>query len=57
MLTIRLPEDVEQQLSELARGAGQSEADYVLNVLLEHLGDLEDSAIAVPRLQEPEGRT
>jgi len=57
MLTIQLPEDLEEQLCRLAREAGQNETEYVLNVLFEHLGDLEDNAVAVHRLQNPEGRT
>jgi RHH-type transcriptional regulator, rel operon repressor / antitoxin RelB len=52
MMTIKLPEDVEQQISELARGAGQSEAAYVLNVLLKHLEDMEDMLIAEARLED-----
>ena len=52
MMTIKLPEDVEQQISELARGAGQSEAAYVLNVLLKHLEDMEDVLIAEARLED-----
>jgi RHH-type transcriptional regulator, rel operon repressor / antitoxin RelB len=57
MLPIEMPKEVEARISQLARAAGQSEADYVLSVLLEYLGDLEDAAIAVHRLQNPEGRT
>ena len=52
MMTIKLPEDVEQQISELARSAGQSEAAYVLNVLLKHLEDMEDVLIAEARLED-----
>ena len=52
MMTIKLPEDVEQQISELARGAGQSEAAYVLNVLLKHLEDMEDVLMAEARLED-----
>jgi hypothetical protein len=57
MLAIELPEDIEGRICELAREAGQSETDYVLNLLLEHLADLEDGAIAIHRLQNPGGRT
>jgi RHH-type transcriptional regulator, rel operon repressor / antitoxin RelB len=57
MFCIEMPKDLEVRISRLAKEAGQSEADYVLTVLLEYLGDLEDARIAVHRLRNPEGRT
>ena len=57
MLAIEIPKDIEGRICQLAREAGQSEADYVLNLLVGHIADLEDGAIAVQRLQNPEGRT
>jgi RHH-type transcriptional regulator, rel operon repressor / antitoxin RelB len=56
MLSIEMPKEIEARISRLAKEAGQSEADYVVSVLLEYLADLEDAAIAVHRLQNPEGR-
>lgn len=52
MLSIEIPEEIAGRLCRLAREAGQSESDYVLNVLLEYLGDLEDLRIAEERLDD-----
>ena len=57
MISVEIPKDIERRICQLAQESGQSEADYVLNVLLEHIADLEDEAVAVHRLQNPEGRT
>jgi len=46
-LSIELPEDIEERLQELAQRTGRSEASYyVLEAVVEHLGDLEDIYIA-----------
>jgi len=52
MLSIEIPKDIEARVCQLAREAGQSENDYVLKVLLEHLADMEDLRIAEERLED-----
>jgi len=56
MLAIELPEDVETRLDRLALETGRTKAEYVLEAVLEHLDDLEDYALALHRLQNPQGR-
>ena len=46
MLAIEIPGDIEGRICQLAREAGQSEADYVLNLLLEHIADLDSQTRA-----------
>jgi RHH-type rel operon transcriptional repressor/antitoxin RelB len=51
-LSIELPEDIEERLQELAQRTGRSEASYVLEAVVEYLGDLEDIYIAEQRLAD-----
>jgi RHH-type rel operon transcriptional repressor/antitoxin RelB len=46
MLAIRLPEDVEKRLEELARRTGRTKTFYAREAILEHLDDLEDLYLA-----------
>jgi len=46
MLAIRLPEDVEQRLAELAQRTGRSKTFYARQAILEHLDDMEDLYLA-----------
>jgi RHH-type transcriptional regulator, rel operon repressor / antitoxin RelB len=52
MLSIEIPEEIAGRLCRLAKESGQSESDYVLNVLLEYLEDMDDLRIAVERLED-----
>ena len=52
MLTIKLPPEIERRLAALAMAAGRSESDYVHDVLVEYLGDIEDNEIAERRMKE-----
>lgn len=52
MLAIRLPEDVEQRLDDLARRTGRSKTFYAREAILEHLEDLEDLYLAEQQLAE-----
>jgi RHH-type transcriptional regulator, rel operon repressor / antitoxin RelB len=52
MLAIRLPEDVEQRLDELARRTGRSKTFYARQAILEHLDDMEDLYLAEQQLTE-----
>ena len=46
MLAIRLPQDIEQRLAELARRTGRTKTFYARQAILEHLDDLEDLYMA-----------
>ncbi|TCT23858.1 type II toxin-antitoxin system RelB family antitoxin [Thiobaca trueperi] len=52
MLAVQLPSEFEECLIDLAQAAGQTESDYVLDVLLEHLHDAQALRIAEQRLQD-----
>jgi len=52
MLAIRLPEDVEQRLAELAQRTGRSKTFYARQAILEHLDDMEDLYLAEQQLTE-----
>ncbi len=46
MLAIRLPEDIEARLDNLAKRTGRSKTFYAREAILEHLDDLEDLYLA-----------
>lgn len=50
MLAIRLPQEIENRLDELARVTGRSKTFYAREAILEHLDDLEDLYLAEQRL-------
>lgn len=52
MLAIRLPEEIEKRLTDLAKRTGRSKSFYVREALLEHLDDLEDYYLAAARVEE-----
>lgn len=49
MLAIRLPEDIENRLAELARRTGRTKSFYAREAILTHLEDLEDAYLAETR--------
>lgn len=51
-MNISLPAEIEEQLGKLAAQTGSTKASYVKNVILEHLEDLDDLAIAEQRLAD-----
>ena len=53
MLAVRLPEDIENRLSELAKKTGRTKTFYVREAILEHLDELEDKYLAMYRLENP----
>lgn len=60
MLAIRLPEDIEARLENLAKRTGRSKTFYAREAILEHLEDLEDLYLAeqvVRRIDKGEERT
>jgi RHH-type transcriptional regulator, rel operon repressor / antitoxin RelB len=46
MLAIRLPEEIEQRLTDLAQRTGRTKTFYVREAILKHLEDLEDAYLA-----------
>ncbi len=51
MLAIRLPEDIENRLTELAKKTGRTKTFYTKEAILEHLDDMEDKYLALSRLE------
>jgi RHH-type rel operon transcriptional repressor/antitoxin RelB len=47
--SIRLPEDLEVRLDQIAERTGKSKSDYVIEAISEKLEDLEDLYIAEQR--------
>ena len=52
MLAIRLPDDIELRLGNLAKKTGRTKTFYAREAILEHLDDLEDMYLAEQRLIE-----
>lgn len=50
MLAIRLPEDIELRLNNLAKKTGRTKTFYVRKAIFEYLDDLEDLYLAEKRL-------
>ncbi|HEX8403892.1 MAG TPA: DUF6290 family protein [Duganella sp.] len=60
MLAIRLPQDIEARLDNLAKRTGRSKSFYAREAILEYLGDLEDRYLAeqvVQRIRAGEEQT
>ena len=53
MLAIRLPEDIEKRLAQLAAKTGRTKTFYAKEAILEHLDDMEDKYLAMNRLEQP----
>ncbi|GEB90074.1 type II toxin-antitoxin system RelB family antitoxin [Zymomonas mobilis] len=49
MLAIRLPEEIEDRLSELAKATGRTKTFYAREAILQHLEELEDIYLAEAR--------
>jgi RHH-type transcriptional regulator, rel operon repressor / antitoxin RelB len=52
MLAIRLPEDIEKRLDELAKRTGRSKTFYAREAILAHLEELEDAYSARATLDD-----
>jgi RHH-type rel operon transcriptional repressor/antitoxin RelB len=52
MLAIRLPEDLEKRLENLAKRTGRTKTFYARQAIEQHLDDLEDIYLAEQRLTE-----
>lgn len=53
MLVIKLPEEIENRLAELATKTGRTKTYYVREAILEHLDELEEKYLAIERLEKP----
>ena len=53
MLAIRLPEEIEARLTELATKTGRTKTFYAKEAILEHLDDMEDKYLAIHRQEHP----
>jgi len=52
MLAIKLPEEIENRLTELAARTGCTKTYYVREAILEHLDEIEEKYLAVDRLEK-----
>jgi RHH-type transcriptional regulator, rel operon repressor / antitoxin RelB len=52
MIAVRVPEDIENRLDQLAKLTGRTKTYYVREAILEHLDDLEDLYIAEKVLED-----
>ena len=52
MLAIKLPEEIENRLAELAAKTGCTKTYYVREAILEHLDELEEKYLAIDRLEK-----
>lgn len=53
MLAIRLPEDIENRLSQLAAKTGRTKTFYAKEAILAHLDEMEDKYLAMSRMEHP----
>ena len=51
-VSLRLPDDLSQRLTLLAKRTGRSKTFYMIEAIAEHLEDLEDVYIAEQRLAD-----
>ncbi len=56
MLALRLPDEIEQRLADLAAKTGRSKSFYAREAIMEHLEELEDAYLAAERLKKPDKR-
>ena len=50
--SLRLPDNIGQRLTELAKKTGRSKTFYILEAIREHLDELEDRYLAEQRLAD-----
>ena len=56
MLSLRLSNDVESRLNQLAERTGRTKTFYAKEAILKYLDDIEDTYIAINRLEKPSKR-
>ncbi|MBF0291591.1 MAG: ribbon-helix-helix protein, CopG family [Nitrospinae bacterium] len=52
LVSVKLPEEVDKRLSELAKRTGRGKSYYLREALLEHLDDIEDIYLAEKELEK-----
>lgn len=53
-LCVRLPEEIDKRLNYLSSQTGRTKTYYVREAVLDHLEEIEDTYIALKRLEKPE---
>jgi len=53
MLAVRLPEEIEARLAELAAKTGRTKTFYAKEAILKHIDEMEDKYLAINRLENP----
>lgn len=56
MLALRLPPDIEKRLAALAKKTGRTKSLYAREAIMRYLDDLEDTFIAIERIERPDRR-
>ena len=56
MIAVRLPEDIERRLAELAARTGRTKTFYVREAVVEYLDEMEERYISIERLERPAKR-
>ena len=56
MLAIRLPQDIESRLADLAAKTGRTKTFYAREAILEYLDEMEDRYLAIDRLENQSKR-
>ena len=56
MLAVRLPEDIEERIAELAYRTGRTKTYYVKEAIMGKIDELEDKYLALDRLENPAKR-
>jgi len=51
MLAVRLPEEIENRLADLAAKTGRTKTYYAREAIVEHLDEMEDRYLAIDRLE------
>jgi len=53
MIAIRLPSEIDDRLTALAKRTGRTKTYYAREAILRHIEELEDDHIAIERLERP----
>jgi RHH-type rel operon transcriptional repressor/antitoxin RelB len=53
MIAIRLPAEIDERLTNLAKRTGRTKTYYAREAILRLIDDMEDTYIAVERLEKP----
>ena len=56
MIAIRLPAEIDERLTALAKRTGRTKTYYAREAILRFIDDMEDTYIAIERLEKPARR-